>query len=85
MAKISRDTTNEHLELDGIEGRFGTLDGYTVGRVVNLCMGATLPRARRRGLWEALVAARVATFPDRPPVAVTRFTMWHRPAAARRS
>lgn len=31
MAKISRDTTSEHLDLDGIEGHWGALDGYTVG------------------------------------------------------
>ena len=31
MTKISRDTTSEHLDLDGIEGHWGTLDGYTVG------------------------------------------------------
>lgn len=31
MAKISQDTTSEHLDLDGIEGHYGTLDRYTVG------------------------------------------------------
>jgi hypothetical protein len=31
MAKISADTTSEHLDLDGIEGHWGKLDGYTVG------------------------------------------------------
>ena len=31
MAKIGPDTTSEHLDLDGIEGHYGTLDDYTVG------------------------------------------------------
>ena len=39
--------------------------------VVNLCLGATLPSARRRGVWEALVWARVASAPDLPTVAYT--------------
>ncbi len=39
--------------------------------VQNLCLGATLPAARRRGVWEALVWARVADGPDLPAVAYT--------------
>jgi hypothetical protein len=31
MGKISPQMTSEHLDLDGIEGRYGTIDGYTVG------------------------------------------------------
>jgi hypothetical protein len=31
MAKISAQKTSEHLDLDGIEGHYGALDGYTVG------------------------------------------------------
>jgi hypothetical protein len=31
MAKISVDTTSDRLELDGFEGRYGTVEGYTVG------------------------------------------------------
>jgi hypothetical protein len=43
-----------------------------VGRgVVNLCFAATLPQARRRGVWEALVWARVADGPSLPAVAYT--------------
>ena len=39
--------------------------------IVNLCLGATLPNARRRGVWEALVWARVAEAPELPAVAFT--------------
>ena len=39
--------------------------------VVNLCLAATLPAARRRGAWHALVAARCAGTPDLPAVAFT--------------
>jgi hypothetical protein len=31
MAKISAQTTSEHIALDGIEGHYGAIDGYTVG------------------------------------------------------
>jgi hypothetical protein len=31
MGKISPETTSKHLDLDGIEARYGALDGYTVG------------------------------------------------------
>ena len=63
----------------GLVVRLGLLDGnpVAVGNVhcghglVNLCLGATLPAARRRGVWEALVWARVADGPDRPAVAYT--------------
>jgi hypothetical protein len=59
--------------------RLGLLDGdpVAVGNVfvgqgvVNLCLGATLPAARRRGVWEALVWARVAEDPELPAVAYT--------------
>jgi hypothetical protein len=39
--------------------------------VVNLCLGATLPIARRRGVWESLVWARVADAPHLPAAAFT--------------
>jgi hypothetical protein len=39
--------------------------------VVNLCLAATLPAARRRGVWHALTAARCAAAPDLPAVAFT--------------
>jgi hypothetical protein len=31
MAKISTTTTTDHLDLDGVEGHYGTIEGYTVG------------------------------------------------------
>lgn len=63
----------------GMEVRLGLLEGEPVGTgfvhvghgVANLCTGATLIRARRRGVWQALVWARVATAPDLPAVAYT--------------
>ena len=39
--------------------------------LVNLCGGATLPAARRRGVWEALVWARIADAPELPAMAYT--------------
>jgi hypothetical protein len=39
--------------------------------VTNLCFAATLPAGRRRGVWSALVWARVAQHPDQPAVAFT--------------
>jgi hypothetical protein len=39
--------------------------------VNNLCLAATLPAARRHGVWHALVAARCAGAPDLPAVAFT--------------
>ena len=59
--------------------RVGCLDGRPVAAVashvahgvVNLCLAATLPAARRRGVWQALVAARCADAPDLPAVAFT--------------
>lgn len=59
--------------------RLGLFDGDAVAignvfvghGVVNLALGATLPAARRRGVWEALVWARVAEDPTLPAVAYT--------------
>ena len=39
--------------------------------VVNLCFAATLDAGRRRGVWSALVWARVNQAPDQPAVAFT--------------
>ncbi len=68
-----------NLAGSGLTVRLGLLDGVPVGignshvgeDVVNLCLGATLPEARRRGVWEALVWARVAEAPELPAVAYT--------------
>jgi hypothetical protein len=59
--------------------RLGLLDGVPVAvagdfvahGVVNLCLAATLAPARRRGVWQALVWARVDDAPDLPAVAFT--------------
>lgn len=59
--------------------RLGLCDGepaalgnsYVAHGVVNLCLGATMPAARRRGVWGALVWARVNDAPDLPAVAFT--------------
>ncbi|HUR48269.1 MAG TPA: hypothetical protein VMY88_01890 [Acidimicrobiales bacterium] len=44
---------------------------YVGHGLINLCGGATLPAARRRGVWEALVWARVSDAPELPAVAYT--------------
>ena len=45
--------------------------GFVAQGVVNLCLAATLPNARRRGVWAAMVWARVDDGPDLPAVAFT--------------
>jgi hypothetical protein len=63
----------------GLTVRLGLLDGQPVGvgnvhighGLVNLCLGATLPAARRRGVWQALVGARVTEDTTLPAVAYT--------------
>jgi hypothetical protein len=63
----------------GIRLRLGLVDGEPVSAaaafdahgVVNLCFAATLPAGRRRGVWSALVWARVDDAPDQPAVAFT--------------
>jgi hypothetical protein len=45
--------------------------GYAAHGVENLCLAATLPNARRRGVWGAMVWARVGDAPDLPAVAFT--------------
>jgi hypothetical protein len=59
--------------------RIGRVDGEPVSGaaalaahgVVNLCFAATLDAGRRRGVWSALVWARVNDAPDQPAVAFT--------------
>ena len=48
-----------------------TAASHAAHGVVNLCLAATLPVARRRGVWRALVTARCAGHPDLPAVAFT--------------
>lgn len=63
----------------GLRVRLGHLEGdpvavgnsYVGHGVVNLCLGATLPKARRHGVWESLVWARIADAPGLPAVAYT--------------
>jgi hypothetical protein len=63
----------------GLRLRVGYVDGtpvaagagYVAHGVVNMCGAATLPAARRRGVWGALVRARMADAPDLPAVAFT--------------
>ena len=63
----------------GMTVRLGLLEGTPVAvgnvhvsnGVVNLCLGATLLDARRRGVWESLVWSRVAEEPTLPAVAYT--------------
>ena len=59
--------------------RIGCVDGEPVSvaashvahDVQNLCLAATLPAGRRRGVWSALVAARVNDEPSLPSMAFT--------------
>jgi hypothetical protein len=63
----------------GLTLRLGAVDGEPVSAaaastahgVVNLCFAATLPAGRRRGVWSALVWARVSEAPEYPAVAFT--------------
>jgi hypothetical protein len=62
-----------------LEVWLGNLDGEPVGvgaalaahGLVNLAMDATLPAARRRGVWRAIVAARAGSVESLPTVAFT--------------
>ena len=55
--------------VDGEPAAVGS--GHVGHGVVNLCLAATLPRARRRGAWRSLVWARVDDAPDLPAAAFT--------------
>ncbi len=63
----------------GMTLRLGYVDGEPVSAaaastahgVVNLCFAATLPAGRRKGVWSALVWARVNEASDQPAVAFT--------------
>jgi hypothetical protein len=61
-----------HLFVGSHEGEpVGVAASYRAHEVLNLCLAATLPAARRRGVWEALAQARLAEAPDLPAVACT--------------
>lgn len=63
----------------GLRLRLGVVDGqpvaaaagYVAHGLVNLCSAATLPAARRHGVWGALVRARMADGPGLPVMAYT--------------
>jgi hypothetical protein len=60
------------VRLGRVDGEVaGATRGYTGHGIVNLCGAATLPIARRRGVWAAMVWARVDDAPDLPAVAFT--------------
>lgn len=55
-----------------VDGRPAALASAHVGHgLVNLCLAATMPTARRRGAWRSLVWARVDDAPDVPAAAFT--------------
>jgi hypothetical protein len=55
--------------LDGAPA--ATAASHAAHGVVNLCLAATRPAARRRGVWRTLVATRCADAPDLPAVTFT--------------
>ena len=55
--------------MDGLAVAAGV--SYVAHDVVNLAMAATLPSARRRGAWQALVQERLTDGPGLPAVAYT--------------
>ena len=60
------------VRLGRVDGEVaGATRGYVGHGVVNLCGAATLPIARRRGVWAAMVWARVDDAPALPAVAFT--------------
>lgn len=60
------------LRLSYVDGTpVATAASYIAHGVVNLCLAATLPAARRRGAWATLVSRRVADDPTLPAVAFT--------------
>jgi hypothetical protein len=60
------------VRIGWLEGEPCAVGSSFVGHgVVNLCLAATLPAGRRRGLWSALANARMADGHDLPAVAFT--------------
>jgi hypothetical protein len=60
-----------HLEIGYLDGRAVTVGARHVAHgLVVLALGATLPEARHRGCWAAMVRSRLAAVPDLPAVAL---------------
>ena len=60
-----------HLEIGYLGGRAVTVGArHTAHGLVVLALGATLPDARHRGCWAAMVRSRLAAVPDLPAVAL---------------
>jgi hypothetical protein len=60
------------VRLGHLDGRAVSVAASHVSRgVLNLCLAATLPQGRRRGVWEALAQARLADAPHLPAAATT--------------
>ncbi len=61
-----------HIRIAAVEGTPAAIGSSHVGHgMVNLCLAATLPTARRRGAWESLVWARIDDGPGLPAAAFT--------------
>jgi hypothetical protein len=61
-----------HLFLGSHEGTVvAGAASHAAHGVLNLCLAATLPAARRRGVWQALAQARLAEAPQLPAAAFT--------------
>ena len=60
------------IRVAAVEGTPAAIGSSHVAHgVVNLCLAATLPTARRRGAWESLVWARIDDGPGLPAAAFT--------------
>jgi hypothetical protein len=64
--------TDLHVFLGSFDGAVGAAAAsHAAHGVLNLCLAATLPAARRRGVWQALAEARLAEAPQLPAAAFT--------------
>jgi hypothetical protein len=71
-----------HLEVGYLAGQAVTVGARHIGHgLVVLALGATLPAARHRGCWSAMVRSRLAAAPDLPAAAL--FSDDSRPGAER--
>lgn len=61
-----------HVFLGALEGEVvAAAASHAAHGVLNLCLAATLPAARRRGVWQALAEARLAEQPALPAASFT--------------